>query len=112
MGMDAELFAMGKYSPAVQTHLEYPANFYIGTKPGKLVFSVLFQCNTTSQSEDLADILGIDDAWDFNQHVINVAKLTDVARLRLTDLPHGDEDLDHMDALAAAGFVFIYRPNG
>ena len=112
MGMDSELFAMGKYSPAVKEHLEYPANFYIGTTPGKLVFGVLFQCNTTSQSEDLADILGIDDAWDFNKHVVNVAKLTDEARWRLADLPNGSEDLEHMDALAAAGFVFIYRPNG
>jgi hypothetical protein len=111
MGMQAMVTAIGKFSETVREHLEYPANFYANTTPGKLVFSILFQCNTTGQSRELADILGI-DPWDFDKHVLNLTKLTPEAKQRLTELPDGTEDLEHLDALIAANFIFVYRPNG
>ena len=113
MGMDAELIALGHYDPAINDYLEYPNNYYDDTKPGTLVFSCCYVCGTTTESEELADALGI-KPWDFNHHHFPTLSDDQLKSLGAffaeRSLASGEQDA--IMSLRDAGFQFMYLPCG
>lgn len=113
MGMDANVIGAGPFSQDVVDILDYPAEYYKDTKEGTIVLVSIFLANTTDQSYELARALGV-EAWDFNTHKIDPAKID---RDALVEFACGSVELSvsHVDAffkLIEKGFIFIYRPNG
>ena len=72
MGMSAEIIAVGPFSPEVAGFLGYPARLYANTREGAIVTCRLFRiAEGSTLSRQLAALLGVSDAWDFNQHQID-----------------------------------------
>ena len=67
MGMDAELLAIGKYSPDLKGALEYQDSFYDGTPEGAEIIAWVCSCVSSRGSELLARAMGV-DPWRFEQH--------------------------------------------
>lgn len=117
MGMCAGILAIGPFSEAVRTHLDYPAGQFANTRPGVPVLVHLFGIvHGSTASRAFAAALGISDAWDFNQHVIDRDHI-DFEQLRrvFATLEDGDDylpDLDRLRVLRDHGFVFYFEPNG
>jgi len=117
MGMSAEILAIGPFSKDVADILSYPANQYAGTRPGVSVVTHLFMyIDVNSACYDFAKCLGISDAWDFNQHKIDPAKVDLDALRRLLDTFVGGEDfvcdIDRFIRLRDNHFDFYFMPNG
>jgi hypothetical protein len=117
MGMCAEIVAFGPYSPDIADYLEYPAEFYRGTKTGALVVRTLFGiAEGSSASREFARCLGISDPWDFNQHKIDSSRIDFVALQFLFKTLAGGEDYSKdakaLAAFKAAGFQFVFAPCG
>ena len=116
MGMYAEILAIGPFSEKLAAHLAFPSDYYNGTRDGTPVIVELFGMCGTSASREFALHLGIDEAWDFNQHAIDPQKinfkgLAEQFRLRAD----GDKlaaDLQSLQVLIANGFKLIFMPNG
>jgi hypothetical protein len=114
MGMDADLLAIGPFSSDIADILDYPPEYYEGVKPGTKVITTVFLCETTDQSNGLAEALGI-DPWDFGAHEIPFSKVDAVALTEWaeeTDPFEGLADVMRMLRLAQKGFTFFFRPNG
>jgi len=117
MGMSAEILAIGPFSVDIADALEYPAEHYARTRPGVTVFAYLFSVMPgSSTSRSFAEKLGIDDAWDFNQHKIDPAGV-DLEGLRaflctLQDSADYLRDIPRFVRLREKKFDFFFRPNG
>jgi hypothetical protein len=115
--MSAEILAIGPFSAGIANALEYPADFYARTRPGVTVFSYLFSVMPgSSTSHALAEHLGIGDAWDFNQHKIDPARV-DLDALRAFLITQQDaadylRDVERFVWLRDKNFDFYFRPNG
>ena len=103
MGLDAEIFAIGAYSPRVRRVLEYPEGYYDAAAEGAPVFRALYGAHFTSAVVELHACLapqsGRFDPFE-----------ADLPRLRLfTDryLCHGP-DLEAFLALRDARFSFYF----
>ena len=117
MGMSAEIIAIGPFSADIADALEYPADLYARTRPGVIVFAYLFSMMPgSSASQALAAQFGIDDAWDFNQHNIDPARVDlDALRGFLSTLHEPQDylaDIDRFVRLRDKKFDFFFRPNG
>lgn len=108
MSMEAEVVAIGPFSPNIAGFMEYPQRHYQDTREGVPVLRILFHVyNGTNVSMELARCLGV-LAWDFNTHHLN-ASAVDIDKLR--QMFDADE-VDAFIALRDAGFQFYFMPNG
>jgi len=115
--MSAEILAIGPFSADIADALEYTAEHYARTRPGVTVFVSLFSVMPgSSTSHAFAEQLGIDDAWDFNQHKIEPARVDlDGLRAFLATLHESEEylpDIERFVRLRDKKFDFYFRPNG
>ena len=108
MGMNAELLAIGKYTPEVRDALDYHSDCYKDTPIGSTIITSVIHCNTTDASEKLARALGI-SPWAFEQHCDLSG---DNADLSLLVESAEDGVLDDVLLLREHGFRFYYLPNG
>jgi len=117
MGMAADIIAVGRFSPAIVEYLDYPKDYYRGTRLGCPVVAQLFGItHGSSASREFARCLGITDPWNFNQHKID-PKAIDGEELRafLATLHEGDDlvrELEGLLGMREEGFEFYFRPNG
>lgn len=108
MSMEAEVVAIGPFSPKVADFMEYPQKYYRDTREGVPVLRILFQVyNGTNVSTEMARCLGV-LPWDFNTHHVN-ANMVDIDKLRQM---FDSRDVDAFLALRDAGFQFYFMPNG
>lgn len=76
MGMAANLIGIGAFKNELIGHFEYPAQYYKNTKEGMILTRELFGIyEGSSVSREFASFLGINDAWDFNQHKLDSKKI-------------------------------------
>lgn len=117
MSLCADLLAWGRFDPAIAQYLEYGPEAYSLTASGALVVTEMFGIiEGTQASKQFAACLGISDVWDFNQHEIDPERIdTDCLRSFLRGLGDSKRYAKHLEALLglrAAGFHFVFRPNG
>ena len=117
MGMSADVIAIGPFSEDIADVLGYPAEDYARTRPGVRVVTCLFAegMSGTTTSRMLAERLGIDDPWDFNQHEFDPAGVDlDGLRAFLGAMEYAEDylpDIDRFRRLRDKGFAFFLRPN-
>ena len=113
MGMDADLLAIGPFSPDIAGMLDYSAECYEGVKPGTKVVTTLFSCVTSDESNELAEALGI-APWDFGAHEIDIKNVNAKALTEFAESTAENElkDVQIFVTLASKGFIFFFRPNG
>jgi hypothetical protein len=117
MGMAASILAIGPFSREVVHALPYSTSHYAQTREGvRVIAKDLFQVSGNDASQRLAACLGISDAWDFNQHQVDSARVDlDAIRVLLEHLGGATEywrDFKHFPLLREAGFEFYFQPNG
>ena len=117
MGLCVEIWAIGPFSAAIADILEYPNEMYSQTREGVPVIATLFSITEGSTAgHQVAEALGITNAWDFNQHHINNAQIDfEQLNLVLSDLWDREaylHDAINMKRLAERGFDFYFVPNG
>ncbi len=114
MGMYAEILAIGKFNSDLAEHLEYSDYYYKNTRDGAPIIEHLFGIvEGSSLSREFANLLGVSDPWDFNQHKLDTQKF-DKAGLKLFVEIYDDYDydLDKLNVLIDAEFEFYFLPNG
>ncbi len=114
MGIYAEIIAIGPFSKDIIEYLEYGADCYSHTKEGAIVSQTLFGIvEGSSLSAEFAEILGISNPWDFNQHKI-VNDDIDFKLLRKFINVYGDYERDalKLEVLSKKGFDLHFVPNG
>ena len=117
MGMSADILAIGRFSPDIADALDYPAELYARTRPGVPVLATLFSMMPgSSSSHAFAAHLGTNDAWDFNDHKIDPARVN-LEALReflatLDDPADYLRDVERFVRLRDKEFEFYFRPNG
>ncbi|WNO10597.1 hypothetical protein [Teredinibacter sp. KSP-S5-2] len=114
MGMTAEVFGIGPYKESLVQCYEYDERYYRGTVEGAIITVRLFGIYEGSTvSREFASFLGINDAWDFNQHKIDPSKVDKEGLIdfgnRYTDY---DENCEYFLKLLDAGYEFHFLPNG
>lgn len=114
MGMYAQVLAVGPYSASIADWLDYGPDTYKRTKEGAVITCVLFGISEGSTlSRRLAALLGVSDAWDFNQHLVRSESINFVGLREFTDEnPWYDHDAAKIEVLWKAGFTFRFRPEG
>lgn len=114
MGMYAEIIAIGPYTKDIIDILEYPSDFYQNLDEGSIITEILFGIvEGSSLSREFAELLGISDPWDFNQHKIineniNIEGLKNFVKI----YPEYEDDLNTLIRLKNSGFEFHFRPEG
>lgn len=119
MGMQPDLIAVGAYCEAIEEFLPYGAETYrrcktrVGTK---IVVPLFPDLNGSGLARKLAESLGIDDPWNFNQHVI-LADAVDYTSLKTGfdeywSAGDYDRDIQALQILLENGFEVFFRPNG
>ncbi len=114
MGMCAEIIAIGPFSTEIVAFLDYRPEQYVRTAKGSIISRRLFGiAEGSSLSREFADILGINDAWDFNQHKIENDRI-DFARLKEFGgmYDHYTDDIAALEVFVNAGFELHFRPEG
>lgn len=114
MGMSAEVIAIGPFSQEVAGFLGYPAERFANTKEGATVTCRLFGiAEGSTVSRQFAELLGISDPWDFNQHQID-RTMINVAALEAFGKMYSDYqfDVQALTVLLKAGFSAHFRPEG
>lgn len=114
MGMCAEIIAIGPFSRAIAGILDYPSARYAATREGAIVSRRIFGISEGSTvSREFAACLGISDAWDFNQHRIDNAKI-DFDGLKRFGETYDDyaDEIDILEVLVKSGFELHFRPEG
>ena len=113
MGMRSYVLCIGPYKEKLVRFLDYPADFYGETTKGAMVTSTLVLCETSRQSRELAETLGI-HPWDFEKHwikspnQINWKALHKLKESRSWDL----ENIDGLRAFFENKFIILFMPNG
>ena len=124
MGMDAYVIGIGPLTKEIldKGGLEYSSNNYDGTPLGTVITSTFFHCNTTSQSMELANILGVGDRYNFADHSFNKEtkpELSDInAWIELLVLAESTLDNEYATKVRDTfyecfntGWIFFYRPD-
>jgi hypothetical protein len=106
MGLDAQLIAIGPFSKAVLSGLDYPGQFYAGVEDGATVVANVFTAITSEISHDLARCFGV-GAMDLGRHHVDAGR-ADLHKLKGL---FGDEDVARFLILRDGGFQFYYLPN-
>ena len=113
MGLDADVICVGIFSKDIAAHLDYEDEAYENVEEGRVVVTDFFGCNTSSQSVELADALGV-DANDFNTHAIPKDRDIDWDALSLMCEKNGawDYGIEGFKLLLKEkNFLCVYRPN-
>jgi hypothetical protein len=106
MGLDAQVIAIGPFSPSVLPALEYGPEFYAGVQPGNTVVSNVFLACTSEASHQLAAAFGV-GAMELGKHELRPER----ANHELLAQEFGEQNLEQFLLLAQAGFRFFYLPN-
>lgn len=120
MPMCAEVLAIGPFSRELVAHYDYAEQRYANTREGAPIVRTLFGLvEGTHASTAFAEALGLDDAWDFNQHKIDLTRIDFAAVAQLlstlstwTDSNDYQRDLAALRAFADAKYDLYYLPNG
>jgi hypothetical protein len=100
----AAVYAFGPFDPALADCLDYPAEYYAGTRPGAVISVLVCDALGDEAVERLAEALGI-DRLDLATHALDPAHW-DLERLEAEDLvTHSAACLAR---LHAAGFRFHF----
>lgn len=106
MGLDAQIIAIGPYSPEVSTSLEYGTALYDGIATGVTVVSNVFIACTSDDSHQLAAAFGV-GAMELGKHQLNPHS-ANIAQLIAM---FGDHNVAQFQCLAQHGFDFFYLPH-
>ena len=114
MGMCAEIIAIGPFSKEIIGFLDYRPDLYATTAEGSMISRRLFGISEgSSLSSEFAELLGVRDAWDFNQHKIENGKIDFVGLKRFCEIyDHYADDVNALEVLAKSGFEMHFRPEG
>ena len=114
MGMCAEIIAIGPFSKAIAEFLDYRPELYAATIEGAIVSRRLFGIAEGSMvSREFAVHFGINDAWDFNQHRINNAKIDFVGLKKFGEVyDYYANEISVLNILVKSGFELHFRPEG
>lgn len=107
MGLDAQVIAIGPFSPEIAGSLEYGAQRYADVPNGATVVTTIFLAPTSGDSHDLAAAFGV-GAFEMGKHHLDAYK-ADLARLRDVS---SEREVTHFLNLREHGFQFYYLPNG
>ena len=114
MGMDAKIIGIGSFTQEIIDYLSYDREYYEGVKEGAIVATEFFRCNTSSQSKELADALGIADPYDLGYHYILENKVNWDYLRELSDNNSEWESanmVDRLHRLLRAQFICVYCPD-
>ncbi len=117
MALCVAVLAIGPFRRALVSHYEYPGGHYSNTQDGVPVVRELFGIlEGTRTGTEFAQMLGISNPWDFNQHKIHPQNI-DFAALRalLSPFEYADDylrDLDALQAFASEGYDLYFLPHG
>jgi hypothetical protein len=106
MGLDAQVIAIGKFSPDIVWALEYDDSYYTNVLIGATVVTNVFIACTSNQSGQLANAFGV-GAMELGKHVLN----PDLANIDELEEVFGTEDVMQYKCLAQNGFSFFYLSN-
>jgi len=114
MGMCAEIIAIGPFSKTVAEFLDYRPDLYATTAEGSMISRRLFGISEgSSLSCEFAELLGIKDTWDFNQHKIENEKINFAGLKKFGEFyDHYADDVAALEVLAHSGFELHFRPEG
>lgn len=106
MGLDAQVIAVGPFSPEVSSALEYGRDFYVGVEQGATVVTNVFIAGTSDASHQLASAFGV-GAMELGRHKLDPKK-ADISRLIEV---FGESNVAQFQCLARSGFSFFFLPN-
>ncbi|MBI3347236.1 MAG: hypothetical protein HY020_08505 [Burkholderiales bacterium] len=106
MGLDAQLIAIGPFSAAVTSALEYGEDFYSDVEPGAIVVTNVFIAGTSDSSHKLAAAFGV-EAMELGKHKLEASRANIDA---LVDI-FGAANVAQFQCLVRHGFSFFYLPN-
>ena len=106
MGLDAQVIAVGPFSPEVLPALEYAPARYAGVSPGTTVVTNVFVACTSEASYQLAAAFGV-GAMELGKHELH----PELANQKLLAEVFGKQNLEQFLLLAKTGFRFYYLPN-
>jgi hypothetical protein len=106
MGLDAQLVAIGPFTPRLIPFLEYPSDFYASVPEGATIIECFYTCLTSDESHRLAAAFGV-GALELHRHVLDsgAADLTTLATL------WEPQTVEAFYQLRESGFQFYYLPN-
>lgn len=111
MAMQSYILAMGGLVDAVVKALEKPPKYYRDAAEGTMVFAKLFQCNSTTMSENMAAAFGVlpntPSTYEIDPWKVKRRKLDDAMREMEFTLV---EDWLSFKLLRSEGFLFFFRP--
>ena len=114
MGLHARVLMIGPFTAALVPHLPRPPDAYAGLREGATIVEALSEAAPGSSSTaELAEALGV-DPWDFAAHHLSPNRV-DREKLAAVISSWGreaDPVIARLNALAAAGFRFFFRPEG
>lgn len=106
MGLDAEVIAIGPFSQAVLTAMEYGPDFYSTVQEGETVLVHIFLACTSSASHELAQAFGV-GTMELGNHHLNPFS----ADIKALESLFGKDDVAQFKLLREHGFNFFYAPN-
>jgi hypothetical protein len=116
MGMAARVLAVGRFTASLVPHLSLPPAANAALREGATIVEPLAPCAPGSaESRALAAALRV-SPWDFATHAFSFERVDrdELERVlsRWADVPDPRAVVARLDALAAAGFRFFFRPEG
>ena len=113
MGTDANIICVGCFQSDLEDMLDYDADFYTDTDEGSIITATLLNCNTSGQSAELAEALGM-ETWDFNTHQLKKEKINWDALLELSEgcAEWDKHDVENLRTLLEHKFICMFQPNG
>lgn len=120
MSANSYLTAVGKFNRAIVEYLDYPKEYYDEMRDGDEIVVDFPECNTTSQSRELAHWLQV-SFDDFRTHKLNSSAIRAVfdpnkmpsshAKEFFEDTGWSQRDVNKLLALIDVGFIVFFRPN-
>ena len=112
MSVVAQVIAIGRFTDKIAEYTNHDAQTEL--EEGTPMVVKLFQCETTDQSQAVANALGI-DIWEFSEHFMPPEGIR--ARLKrdqFDDLCRKHKgftiDVEALEKLNEAGFLFFFMP--
>ena len=106
MSAQAQVIAIGKFSPDIAPALEYGAERYAGVPVGAIVASNVFFAEHTTGSRSLAGAFGV-SLTDLGRHHLD----PNAANIAVLREEYGASEVEKYLALVRAGFQFYLLPN-
>jgi hypothetical protein len=105
MGLDAQIFAVGRFSRRLIPFLEYPADMYDGVPEGATIVNHITTCGSSDASYRLAEAFGV-GALELHRHVLDGKS----ANLEILGSLWEPRWVEAFCQLRDAGFQFYYLP--